>query len=95
METFERQGGLIEVRTFSSADGHLVCTDIHAPEAPLSSRVSGILEPAAGAPEELSPLHFEWALAQETVQTQYQGSLTWEATNGAMCFALALPLKKI
>jgi len=93
METLETHGGLIEVRTSSSADGQHVRTEIHVPEAPLAERISPILEPAAGAPEELSPLHFEWALAQETVETQYGGSLTWQAYDGEVCFVLELPLK--
>jgi len=94
METLETAGGLVEVRTFPSADGQRVCTEIRVPEAPLSSKVTGILEPAAGAPEELSPLHFEWALAQETVETQYGGNLTWQAHGGTMCFVLELLLEK-
>jgi nitrogen-specific signal transduction histidine kinase len=93
METLETHGGLIKVRTCSSADGQRVCTEIHAPEAPLSGKIACILEPAAGVPEELSPLHFEWALARETVETQYGGNLTWQAYDGAMCFLLELPLK--
>jgi signal transduction protein with GAF and PtsI domain len=94
MKTLETQGGLIEVRTFSCADGQRARTEIHAPEAPLSKAISGILEPAAGAPEELSPLHFEWALARETVETQYEGSLTWDARDSGICFGIELPLKK-
>jgi len=93
METLETQRGLIKVRTCSSVNGQRVCTEIHAPEAPLVGKISSILEPAAGVPEELSPLHFEWALTQETVETQYEGSLTWQAYDGAMCFLLELPLK--
>lgn len=94
MEVLETQGGLIEVHTRLSTDGQRVCTEIRVPEAPLSEKIPSILEPAVGAPEELSPLHFEWALAQETVETQYGGSLTWQAYNGAMCFVLELPLKE-
>nr|HID14617.1 GAF domain-containing sensor histidine kinase [Anaerolineae bacterium] len=90
METLEPHGGLIEVRTSSSAER--VRTEIHAPEAPLTGRISPILESVAGAPEELSPLHFEWALAQETVETQYGGTLTWKARDGEVCFVLELPL---
>jgi hypothetical protein len=93
METLETHGGLIEVRTSSSADGQRVRTEIRAPEALLSEKIACILEPAVGAPEELSPLHFEWALAQETVKTQYGGSLTWQAYDGAMRFVLELPSK--
>ncbi|OQY18091.1 MAG: hypothetical protein B6I34_11230 [Anaerolineaceae bacterium 4572_32.1] len=94
METLETHGGLIQVRTFSRADGQRVRTEIHAPESPLSEAISSILEPAAGAPDELSPLYFEWALARETVETQYEGSLTWESRDGGICFGLELPLKE-
>jgi GAF domain-containing protein len=95
MESLETHGGLIEVHTSLSADGQRVRTEIHAPEAPLAERISSILEPAAGAPEGLSPLHFEWALAQETVETQYGGTLTWQAHDGEVCFVLELPLKDL
>ncbi len=94
METLGAHGGLVEVRTSSSADGQYVCTTIRAPEAPLVETVSLIIEPAAGAPEELSPLHFEWALARETVETQYAGSLRWEVQDKEACFVLELPLKE-
>lgn len=91
MEALEAQGSLIEVHTSLSTDGRRVRTEVRAPEATLAEKILSILEPAAGAPEELSPLHFEWALAQETVETQYGGSLTWQAYDGAMCFLLELP----
>jgi len=94
MEALEAQGGLIEVHTSLSADGQRIRTEVHAPEAPLSGNIASILEPAAGAPEELSPLHFEWALAQETVKTQYGGGLTWQAYDGAVQFVLELPLNR-
>ncbi len=94
METLGTHGGLIEVHTSSSADGQCVCTEIHVPEAPLVETVSLIIEPAAGAPEELSPLHFEWALARETVEMQYAGSLRWEVQDKEACFVLELPLKE-
>jgi GAF domain-containing protein len=93
MEALDTRKGFIQVRTSLSADGQRVCTEVHAPEAPLAERISSILEPAAGAPEELSPLHFEWALAQETVKAQYVGTLTWKAYDGEVCFVLELPLK--
>jgi len=93
METLETHGGLVEVRTSLSADGQHVRTEMRAPEAPLAERISSILESEIGAPEKLSPLHFEWALAQETVQTQYRGSLTWKADGGEVSFVLELPVK--
>ena len=64
------------------------------PEARLGEKVLCILEPAAGVPEALSPLHFEWALAQETVEAQYDGGLTWKADGEEIRFALELPLKE-
>ena len=93
MEALETDGGLIEVHTSLSTDGQRARTEIHAPQAPLAGRIPSILEPVAGAPEELSPLHFEWALAQETVKAQYGGILTWKAHDGEVCFVLELPLK--
>jgi signal transduction histidine kinase len=92
MEALEPSGGLLAVRTSASADGAHVRTEIQAPDAPLGSRIPSILEPAAGTPEELSPLHFEWALARQTVETEYQGSLTWLVREGAVSFLLELPL---
>ena len=94
METLETPGGLVEVHTSLSADGRRVCTQIRAPDAPLVERISAILEPLAVVPEELSPLHFEWALAQETVNVQYRGDLSWKAEGGEVCFVLELPLKE-
>jgi len=94
METLGTHGGLIEVRTSSSADGQRVCTEVRAPEASLAETVSSIIEPTAGAPEELSPLHFEWALARETVEMQYAGSLRWAVQDKEVCFVLELPLKE-
>jgi len=93
MEALETPGGLIEVGTSLSADGQRVRTEIHAPDAPLADRVSVILEPSAAVPEDLSPLHFEWALARETVGTHYGGTLSWETGEGYVCFVLELPLK--
>ena len=95
MEALESHGGLIEVRTSLFAEGQCVRTEIHVPEAPLNEKIPSILEPAAGAPEEISPLHFEWALAQETVKTQYGGSLTWMAHDGEVGFVLELPAKSL
>ena len=92
MEALEPSGGLLAVRTSVSADSAHVRTEIQAPDAPLGSRIPSILEPAAGTPEELSPLHFEWALARETVETEYQGRLTWLAREGTASFLLELPL---
>ncbi|MBL7063447.1 MAG: GAF domain-containing protein [Anaerolineae bacterium] len=94
MESLETPGGLIEIHTSSAAAGRCVRTEIRAPEAPLAGTVSSIIEPAAGAPKELSPLHFEWALARETVETQYTGSLRWKVRDKEAIFVLELPLKE-
>jgi len=93
MEALDTPGGLIEVHTSLSADGQRVCTEVRAAAAPLAGRVSAILEPVAVVPEELSPLHFEWALAQETVKVQYSGHLSWRADDGEVSFVLELPVK--
>jgi GAF domain-containing protein len=92
METLETGGGIIEVCTSPSADGQHVHTEIRALEAPLVGRISPILEAEVGAPEKLSPLHFEWALAQETVRTQYGGNLTWKVDGGGVRFVLEVPV---
>jgi GAF domain-containing protein len=94
MEALEPPGGLVEIHTTLSADGQRVRTEVSAPVAPLAERISAILEPATSVPEELSPLHFEWALAQETVAIQNEGSLSWKADNEEVCFVLELPLKE-
>jgi hypothetical protein len=94
MESLGEQGRLVEVRTSLSADGQRVCTEIRAPTAPLADKVSAILESETGAPEKLSPLHFEWALAEETVKAQYDGDLTWKTDQGAACFRLELPVQR-
>ena len=92
MEALESSGGLIAIRTSPSADGKVVRTEMQALDAPLYERISSIIEPAAGTPEELSPIHFEWGLAQETVEEEYEGSLTWRAEADAVSFVLELPL---
>jgi len=92
MEALGQRGGLIEVRT-SSIDGERVRTQVNVPKAPLSDDVASILDPAVGAPEELSPMHFEWGLAQETVESQYGGSLTWRAGKKSISFELELSSK--
>ncbi len=94
METLAPSGGAIEVRTSLSADGQRICTEICAPQAPLAGRVSAILVSEAGAPEKLSPLHFEWALAQETVEIQYDGTLAWQVENGVARLTLELPTRE-
>jgi signal transduction histidine kinase len=92
METLGSKGGLMEVQTSLSADGRCVRTESRAPEAPGAKRVISILKSSAGEPEKLSPLHFEWALAQETTESQYGGTLTWKADDGKACFVLELPV---
>ena len=94
METLETPGGLVEVHTSLSADGERVRTEVRAPDAPRVEQISAILEPAATVPEELSPLHFEWALAQETIEVQYKGSLLGKIGGREVCFVLELPVKE-
>jgi len=96
MDALGPRGDLVEVRTSMSADGQQVRTEIHAPVAPLAGNLAGILESAANVPEEWLPLRFEWALAQETVEIQYRGSLSWEtdADHSQVRFVLELPVKE-
>ena len=93
MEALETSGGLIELHISLSADGQRVRTEIRTPDAPQASRISAILDPLAAVPEDLSPLHFEWALAQDTVNTQYGGNLSWGTDVEGVHFVLELPLK--
>ena len=93
MEALGTPGGLIEVGTSLSAGGQHVRTEVRVPDALQARRITGILKPAVGVSDDLSPLHFEWALAQETVKSQYGGNLSWQATGGEVQFALELPVK--
>jgi hypothetical protein len=93
MEGVGGDESLIEVQTSPSVGGDRVLTRIGAPRAPLLHRVRAILEPETGSAEELSPLHFEWGLAQETVEGQYGGSLTWTAESDGHILALDLPVR--
>jgi GAF domain-containing protein len=94
LEAFDEPGGLIEVSTSLVSDGQRVRTEICAPKPPLIEKVVSVLEPTVGTPEELSPLRFEWALAEETVKTRYKSSLTWHTKKGDLHFILGLPLKE-
>ena len=78
MEALPSTGGVIEVHTALTEDGHAIRTAMRVPQAPQAERVAAILAPHVGAPEQLSPLHFEWALAQETIEAQYGGRLSWQ-----------------
>jgi GAF domain-containing protein len=92
MEALDTQGGLIELSTGLTTDGQHVFTEVCAPMAPGIEKVTRILEPTSGMLEELSPLRFDWALAQETMATQYDGRLAWQVRDEAICFTLKLPL---
>jgi GAF domain-containing protein len=92
METLGPEGGLIEVQTASLESRMGVQTRVTVPHAPQSDKIPNIIEPAAGAPEEISPLHFEWGLAQDTVRTQYEGRLIWQVQGEKVTFSLELPI---
>ncbi|HET92421.1 MAG TPA: GAF domain-containing sensor histidine kinase [Chloroflexi bacterium] len=106
MDSLDPRGGVVEVHTSlvdgrtgaerpqqPVDDGQCVRTEILALQAPLSGRISAVLESEAGAPEKLSPLYFEWELAQETVRSQYGGTLTWDVWGQEVRFVLDLPLE--
>jgi signal transduction histidine kinase len=92
IEAFEKPGGLIEVATSSTRNGRRVRTEIRACQPPLLETIKLVLEPTVGVSEELSPLHFEWALAQDTVASRYRGTLTWKARKGDLRLLLELPV---
>jgi signal transduction protein with GAF and PtsI domain len=94
LEAFEKPGGLIEVSTALVAAGQRVRTEVHAIKPQLREKVVSVLEPTVGEPQELSPLRFEWALAEETVETRYKSSLTWHTRQGDLYFTLELPLRE-
>jgi len=92
MEGAGEDGRLIEVGTSVSGDRRHVHTLIGAPEAPHRERVHAILEPDKGSSEELSPIHFEWGLATETVDGKYGGSLNWRRDGAGLVLTLDLPV---
>ncbi|MGD1994832.1 MAG: hypothetical protein PVI59_16685, partial [Anaerolineae bacterium] len=93
MEGLGPAGGLIEVRTLTCDRSGCFQTRVRVPDATMQEKVIGIVEPATGAPEELSPLHFEWGLAQETIEMQYDGALQVRAREGGLEFLLELPFE--
>ncbi len=93
IEAFEKPGGLIEITTSLNSKEQRVRTEIRALQPQLREKIISVLEPKARAPEELSPLRFEWALVQETVASRYGGSLTWQTRDGDLRFVLELPVQ--
>ena len=92
IEAFEKPGGLIEITTSLDSKEQRVRTEIRALQPQLREKSISVLEPKAGAPEELSPLRFEWALVQETVASRYGGNLTWQTRDGDLRLVLELPV---
>ncbi|MCR4407372.1 MAG: GAF domain-containing protein [Anaerolineae bacterium] len=95
MEGLGPEGGLIEVYTEAVGPAQIVRTKICCPHPRLKQVVAAIVEPPATANQDLSPLHFEWALARQTVEQQYGGTLSWSTSEeGTVCFAMDLPAHK-
>ena len=94
MDGVSDQGGLIEVGTSVSENRRIVRTMIGAPMAPNRARVRAILEPETGSAEELSPIHFEWGLATETVGGKYGGSLNWATDRSGLLLTLHMPMHR-
>ncbi len=93
MEGLSGAGGLIEIRTENVDQQRAVRTTICSTHPGLEQAVAAIVEPPATATQDISPLHFEWALAQQTVERQYQGTLSWSADKAhQVCFVMDLPL---
>ena len=94
LEAFDKTGGLIEVTTSPVRSGRCVRTEIRVCQPPLLETIKSVLEPAVGVSEEVSPLHFEWALAQDTVASRYQGNLIWKTRKGDLRMLLELPVEE-
>jgi signal transduction protein with GAF and PtsI domain len=94
IEAFEESGGLIEVATSLVKSGRRIRTEIRVHQPPLLELIQSVLEPEVVASEELSPLHFEWALAQDTIASRYRGNLTWKARRGDLRLLLELPVSE-
>ena len=92
MEAVSDDGGLVEVGTSVTEDRRYVRTMIGAPLARNRERVRSILEPDKGSAVELSPIHFEWGLATETIDGKYGGSLGWRMDGAGFLLTLDLPV---
>ena len=95
MEGLGETGGLIEIHTEAVDQARAVRTTLCCTHPGLAQTVAATVEPPATANQDLSPLHFEWALARQTVEQQYGGILHWSADEkGAVRFVMVLPLDK-
>jgi hypothetical protein len=92
IEGLSGAGGLIEIGTEAVEQARAVRTTVYCTHSGLEQAVSAIVEPPATANQDLSPLHFEWALARQTVEQQYGGTLSW-LTDGedTVSFVMDLP----
>jgi GAF domain-containing protein len=100
MEVLADERSTLEVSTAADEAGHSVRTEIRIPEVSrdgqfaVRERLMRFLHPPKGSPEDLSPLRLEWALAKETIERDYAGSLDWHTDEGAVCCVLALPVRQ-
>ena len=95
MEGLGETGGLIEIRTETVDQGQAIRTTVRCAHPGLEQAVIATVEPPATANQDLSPLHFEWALARQTVEQQYGGTLCWSADGeDTVRFVMDLPSNK-
>jgi GAF domain-containing protein len=93
MEALGENGGVVEISTMALEGRDLIRTMVSVPKIENGERLTSILDPKnSGTPEELSPLHFEWALARETVGREYDGRLDWQPGDDKIEFVLELPV---
>lgn len=95
MEGLGEAGGLVEIRTEAVNQGQVVRTTVCCTHPGIQQAVATTVEPSATTNQDLSPLHFEWALARQTVEQQYGGTLRWSADGeDTVRFVMDLPSNK-
>jgi signal transduction histidine kinase len=92
MDAVGQRDRLLEVATSVTADRRYVRTQVGAPDAQHRERVRAILEPDIGSSEELTPIHFEWQLAVETIDAKYGGNVSWRMDDKGLVLTLDLPV---
>ncbi len=102
MEVLGDASYTIEVSTRTDGSGQVVRTEIRVPDVAawdgrpsVGERLARFLHPPQGSPEDLSPLRLEWALAKETIERDYAGSLDCCTTERALCCILELPVQQM
>jgi signal transduction protein with GAF and PtsI domain len=95
LEGVGETGSTIEIRTEAVGEGQTVRTTVRCTQPGLKQALAATVEPPATANQDFSPLHFEWALACQTVEQRYGGTLHWSADGeDTVCFVMDLRSNK-